>query len=291
MSSFSQKKARVKATRRRTKKRLLKEMGAPSSSSSSSSSSLGADGIEFASSGERKRLRLNAHQRRGKQSSSGGSDGMGGMSGRRARTMRVGDCRGAAHRCALVSGSREEQIALLRHEVGVVRRASANPRVAAKVVVFAASLKAAKLLAPLLGGKKSTSRVVVIDASMPDETDAALDGFQSGKIHTVVLADDRSLVARLYEQRESIVATFSVSPPRTTADFLGRSALAGGAARGVYGDKPASVHLMRRTRAAAKAARFMLEHLKNMGDDVIVSPDFEPFASATAHQGLKTIIQ
>ena len=48
---------------------------------------------------------------------------------------------------------------------------------------------------------------------------------------------------------------------------------------------------MRRTRAAAKAARFMLEHLKNMGDDVIVSPDFEPFASATAHQGLKTIIQ
>ena len=279
MSSFNQKKARVKATRRRTKKRLLKEMATSAPSIYSGSAD---DPTEFASAGERKRRRLYAHQRGGRSilSSSGGSDGMGCMSGRQAlaRSMSVDDCRGAAHRCGLVPGPREQQVALLRHEIGVVRASSTNPRVTPKIVVFVASLKAAKLLCKQLVGKKAASRVGVIDDSMPDETDAVLEAFQGGKVHTVVLADNRSLVARLYEQRKTIVATFSVSPPRTVADFLGRSSLAGG------GDMPVAVHLMRRTSAAAKAAQFMFEYLKNMGNDVIVSPDFEQFSL----QGLQT---
>ena len=89
MSSFSQKKARVKATRRRTKKRMLREMAA---SSAGGAAPGGRCADEFASAGERKRLRLYAHQRQNK-----------GAPGKLHMNITPGDCQSTAHRCALVS--------------------------------------------------------------------------------------------------------------------------------------------------------------------------------------------
>lgn len=254
----------MKATRRRTKKRMLREISAGRTHQSSSPpSSLDPlttdDAIDFASAGERKRMRLYAHQRKKPAVS---------------LSLNEEDCRLTAHRCAIVS-SRETQIALLKRELNTLRKNSENPRITPKVVVFVASLKNAKRVAPMLG---KTNRVAFIDTSIPGESDTVIEGFRAGKIHTIVMKDEPFLIAKLYDQRNSIVATFAIAPPLSRDDFLGRSILPGAAARGMYGDSPLSASLLLHTSSALKSAKLMMTCLKNMGPNVTVSSAFKEFA-------------
>ena len=163
--------------------------------------------------GERKRLRLYAHQRQNK-----------GAPGKLHMNVTPGDCQSTAHRCALVS-SRDQQMDWLRREVGAVRASGGNPRIASKIVVFMGSLKEGRRIVPIVGVGKAAHRVAVVDASMPNETDKALDGFQKGKIHTIILSmitlwsrDCTSNGTRLWPR-------FQFRPRFSEVDFLARSAL------------------------------------------------------------------
>ena len=258
MSTFAQKKRRVNAVRKKTKKRLLKRMRADATTTTTTTTTTD-DALldEFGSVGLRKRRAMYASER----------------PTRHYDTSNITSTT-CAHRVCVLNTPEQQRIAILQ-EIRVIQRSVENKRVKPKIVVFVADSKAAKEWATSLS---KVSKCGFVHSSDPATLERNLGAFKSGKLSILMACDDPTTVSRLYQQRATITAVLGASPPLTNAAFLGRCTIA---SKGCisYDGHALSATFCLRTKIWKLAAPKILESLRKY-QHVVVTSNFEPFCSS-----------